>query len=351
MYCNEVISNVYLGRPEYSKNGDCFLDCYCDMALHITPDYRLIFECDSYYISLQTDGVYKTDKVGDISSIEKESEWIESYYHTEDDEEDEPWVEYEFTLFNGERIVEVKTDEKGYTVQFTDFNLKVIPYSENEESFRFIPAPYSKVLGTEHLINKCSCGGTGVLEIDFVNDYGVRCDKCHKGTSATMLAIDAIEEWNQATDLLYQIGDYPAEAFQKCCYVKVEYIAIRNFYHEYDDNLLDCESIIVKVNDKLFEIGSTYSGQGTYDFSFEELSDFNTAGWPRKIASTETEPINFIRKETEPNRFHVLRFEIGSRPLLITAEKDGLTVGLSHWDNDGKWIEYENNKLPNNEWV
>ena len=347
LYCGEEIRQVYLGQPKYSETGDCFLDCYCDLALYITPNYRIILECNSCFISLQTDGVHKINKSGGISDLEKENEWIESYYHIEDDPEDSPWVDYEFTLFTGERIVDVSICKNGYDVQFTDFKLKVVPYPAGSDVFRFVPAAYSKVLGTERLINKCSCGGTGILVIDFVYDYGIRCDRCHKGTSAATCAIDAIEEWKHAPDSLYQIGEYPAEAFQKCCFGKIDYIAIAKWYHEYDDNLLDCDTIIIKVNDKLFEIGSCYSGQRNYDFSVEEFSDFNTELWPRKIVSTPEEPIRFIRKETEPDSFPVLRFEIGYRPLLVTANETNLTVGLSHWDAEGNWVEFENNCLLN----
>lgn len=350
MYCDEKIINVYLGQPDYNDNGELFLDCYCDMALHMTPNFRLIFETNSLYISVQTDGVHKTNKTGEVGSIEKENEWIESCYCIDEDPEYAPSVDYEFTLFSGEQIVEIKPCDKGYIIQFSDFELRVVPYTQNEEVFFFYPAAYSKVLGAERLIHKCSCGGTGILVIDFVHDYGIRCDRCHKGTSAAMCAIYAIEEWNEASDSLYQIGDYPAESFQKYCYGKIEYIAIEERYHEYDNNLLACSSVVIKIDDKLFDISSCYAGKGTYGFEFKEISDFNRNVWPRKIVSTIQEPIKFIRKEVGNNAYSVLRFEIGNRPLLITANKLVLTVELSHWDSNGNWIEYDNNILPNEKW-
>lgn len=349
MYCDEEIINVYLGQPKYQDKGNCFFDCFCDMMLHITQSYRLILECENYYISIQADGIVKSEKDGDISSIEKDSECIESYYHIfEDEPEEAPIVEYEFTLFTGEKIIAINALEKGYSIQFTDFTLKVIPYKEEEKFPYFIPASYSKVLGAERLIRKCTCGGNGVLAIDNVSDYCIRCDKCHLGTGSSMCAIDVIEEWNNAVGL-FQMDDYPVESFNKCCFGTIEYIAIRARYQLFDDNTLECESVIAKIDGKLFKIGSCYVGQGNYDFSFEKLSNYNPEMWPRKIVSSKTNPIRFIRKETELNQFPVLRFAIGERPLLITADNIGLTVGLSHWDCDGNWLEYENNRLLNDD--
>ena len=328
MYCDEVIKKVYLGQPKYDSKGNYFLDCYFDMAIHITPEYRLIFECDSCYFSLQTDGLHKIEKTGDVSSIEKEGEWIESFYQEEDDPEEAPWVEYEYTLFSGEKIVDIEHCGKDFIVRFADFQLKVITYSTGEEIFSFYPAAYSNVLGSERLIKKCSCGGTGRLDIDFVSDYGIRCDKCHKGTKASMCAIDAIEDWNDGTNL-FEIGDYPVESFKKHCFGKIEFIAIEEWYTVLEDNSIDCRSIILKVDDKLFEIKSNYSGQGQYDFYFEELSSFNPSLWPKIFNATEIEPIKFIQRETDPDGMSILRFEIGNGSLLILANKTRLKIDVA----------------------
>ena len=54
------------------------------------------------------------------------------------------------------------------------------------------------------------------------------------------------------------------------------------------------------------------------------------------------------RKEEEEKASRALRFQVGHRPILVIAyENKWLTVGLSHWDINDEWIEYENNNLLN----
>ena len=125
----------------------------------------------------------------------------------------------------------------------------------------------------------------------------------------------------------------------------IEYIGIYKLDWLIDDNQLDCEGIIVAFSDKQYLIKSLSIGEDDYEFFYYE---FSQAYECRKILSSDKEPIYFVRKEEEEDSFRVLRFQIGNRPILATAEADELlTIGVSHWDVNDEWLDFENNNLLN----
>lgn len=114
-----------------------------------------------------------------------------------------------------------------------------------------------------------------------------------------------------------------------------------------DDNLLDCEGIIVAFEDKQYLIQSKAINEDDFKFFYYEFTENYEC---RKIVSSPEEPICFIRKEEEEDFFQELRFQIGIRPILVTANDDGfLTIGISHWDINDEWSEFENNNLLNDD--
>ncbi|MBQ0038368.1 MAG: hypothetical protein KBS74_06835 [Clostridiales bacterium] len=60
------------------------------------------------------------------------------------------------------------------------------------------------------LTRKCSCGGTPEMLVDFVDDFEVRCSKCHRSTHAYMKPEDAAAHWNDGSD----ITDTPLDIFR-----------------------------------------------------------------------------------------------------------------------------------------
>lgn len=199
MFCNEEILQVYKGIIEIGevRNRNAFLDCYHDIAYHCTEGYRIVLETNSYAISLSAKGVIKERKE-DFKAIagERLQEGIEII-----EENEPPWIHFETTLFVGERIRSVIQQDAEYRIQFDDFTLKLIPhfdggsikglYNKNDWS-------YNHVLGCDrHLKKKCPhCGSDGEILLDFVQDYVVRCKKCHRSTYAGMNIIEAITDWN-----------------------------------------------------------------------------------------------------------------------------------------------------------
>ena len=204
IFCDEIIVAAYRGTGKYDDMDDAasFLDCYHDLAYHVTKGERIVLETEHFYISLDSDGVSKSKKTSAIKEFERPGEWLDSFIHPIDGEPD--WVDYEATLFIGERLLQVEMIETYYLLKFDNFKLKIIPHIHSKE----VPgldndnSSYFYVYGAErHIIRKCGCGGEGELVLDFVSDYIVRCKKCKKSTWAQMNARDAIEEWNDGYTL------------------------------------------------------------------------------------------------------------------------------------------------------
>ena len=329
MFCDEIIEKVYMGEPEYHDvPGDFFLDCYYDMAIHLCGSYRLVLETEHYYLSVEAAGVIKLAKEGPVESIVKDGEWFDPSIHI--DEGFDPWVDLEATLFVGERLLSVSEIQGGYLLNFTDFKLKLLPHLSLNEFPCNGPHDYCRVYGMERLITrKCECGGTGELIIDFVGDYGIRCNQCHLGTYANQCVCDAIDEWNNGAGLI-EIGYYPEEEFTQFCRDPVEYIVVDRLFSTQLNDTLHCRSIIAKIGSRKFKISSRYAGNGKYDFCFSTLSSFNPEMWPQKISATTNGPISFSAK-VDSDQGSTLVFRIGERSLSINAEKTILTITPFEW--------------------
>ena len=205
MFCDEPIINSYLGYPEFDDDSDddYFFDCYSSpvLSFHTMKPYRIILETEHFYISLESDGVTKSGKTGGIETIQRPGEGIEPYIHEPFYDDEDPWVDYEHTLFDGEKLLDVKTHDDHYELVFDDFHLNVFSYesSENVPYLDHFSAywAFHHVYGCERYLKKpCSCGGQGELIMDFTSDYEVRCNKCKRSPWAAMTVIEAIEAWN-----------------------------------------------------------------------------------------------------------------------------------------------------------
>jgi hypothetical protein len=203
IFCDEPIIAAYRGSRKYEAldGANAFFDCYHDLAYHVTEGERIVLETEHFFISLDVHGVSKSEKTASIKEFERSGEWLDSFIHTLGDGAP-PWVDYEATLFIGERLLYVESKPEYYLLRFDDFELKVVPDALHEEDFPCLQNKdhwsFNHVYGAErHLRRKCSCGGRGELLIDFVCDYVVRCKKCKKSTWAKMIAQKAIKEWNE----------------------------------------------------------------------------------------------------------------------------------------------------------
>lgn len=205
MYCDEKIINVFLGQNEYDdiEGSNCWFDCYHDIAFHTTEGYRLILETDNNMISLGAEGVIIQNK-NEFKPYD--NEWLEETVHVFEDEtengiERDIIVDFENTLFVGQRLLSVEECESCYAISFDDFSLKLCIYKlgeMNKSLNRTEHCSYNYVLGFDRFLKvKCPhCSGKGEMLLDFVSDYVVRCKDCKKSTYAEMQIRHAIENWN-----------------------------------------------------------------------------------------------------------------------------------------------------------
>ena len=198
MFCDEPVIRVYLGSREYDdlEGANAFLDCYHDLAYHVTEGYRMVLETASWFISLDINGATKESK---YSLREHPGECLQDNAKVLDPD-DEPFTGFETTLFVGERLHTVEKANGVYFLIFDDFTFKVIPYELGamSHSLRYKNHwSYNFVHGCDRLLKRiCDCGGSGEILLDFVGDYVVRCQKCKKSTWANMVLQSAINDWN-----------------------------------------------------------------------------------------------------------------------------------------------------------
>lgn len=203
MFCSDPIIGVHEGSMFDHMRCDAVFNCYCGIAYHCTRGFRMILETQHELISLGADGVERQVRVP-IEQIEKPGEQIEAFG---DGSVGTMGIDYEYTLFAGQRLRSVKRCEDGtYALCFNDFCMSVVPHEHVDEIDAFCKEDHAwyRVYGCEKKITrKCSCGGEGELLLDFVSDYVVRCKDCGRSTRDEFFAIRAIEAWNN--------GDIPCD--------------------------------------------------------------------------------------------------------------------------------------------
>ena len=193
MFCSEPVIRVYKGREEAAyPQGNSFFDCYHGISYHVTKGCRIVLETDHYFISLEATGVAIDAKTTTIEDYERPGEWLDSSIH-----DTPPFVDYEQTLFSGERLIKVSEQNGQFLLAFDDFSMHIVPHVSGDDVPGLWHRDNLRVYGCDRLLKKaCSCGGHGELFLDHVNDYFVRCAKCKKATWSQMDVQDAIDEWN-----------------------------------------------------------------------------------------------------------------------------------------------------------
>ena len=122
----------------------------------------------------------------------------------------------------------------------------------------------------------------------------------------------------------------------------IRYIGIYELDWLMDDNVLDCEGIIIAFNNRRILVSSKEIGEETYDFIYFECPDDYDC---RKIVTYPDEQIVFIKKRDEEYGRY-LYFELGKRPINVFAEYIRcVTVALSHWNLNDEWVDFENDNL------
>ena len=93
--------------------------------------------------------------------METEREAIQPCYQTDDETNEIIWIDYEYTLFCGERLIAVEKCEEHIQLIFEGFKVGVMSFDKCDEDKVCTTYDGISVLGAERLITrKCSCGGT-----------------------------------------------------------------------------------------------------------------------------------------------------------------------------------------------
>ena len=200
MFCEDPIRSVYVKIPDLWDDNDAggYLDCYNDLAYHISGKFAVIMLTDRECIRFDGDGVCKTAITEEILTSLRED------YNPciEEQAGMAPWIYYEHTLFCGERIKSavISEDRQEIRVSLDDFDFRFVVHESDASYPSHIrdQVSYYLIRGCErHIKRGCrACGGTGEPLSDFAGDYLVRCRSCKRATRASFFAQYAIDEWN-----------------------------------------------------------------------------------------------------------------------------------------------------------
>ena len=313
----------------------------------VTDGMYLILQTEKDYITLGFDGVNVYDNLP----------FAESEYLIEDadfvvPDEDDIIFDDKTLLFVGERLIDVieHTENEYFELLFDDFSMLLYPRRVGKPPFFWTPRNSVDVPihGFErHITRKCDCGSMPELMLDFLYDFYLRCPKCHRATWDTFDLRYVIDDWNNGeTPRVQERLITDGEIFFNHADEPVHYIILDDHPWFSNTNLCDSDYVLVAIGDEVFKIGSQYVDGYEDGFTYERVTGLSATNH-RRIISTETEQLRFIRFEQEPDCSPVLRFQLGERPLLITADGNELMVGLSHWDVNDEWIDYDNIDLLN----
>lgn len=117
----------------------------------------------------------------------------------------------------------------------------------------------------------------------------------------------------------------------------------------YDVDLYDCVDLLVSIGEEFYRISTKQIDQDDADFVFHLCYEFDPEEFPRRILTTNEEPLRFIRREPEDDALPVLRFHLGERPILLTADIGEIMIGFSGEDVDGNQVIFDHEALLNDD--
>lgn len=312
----KIVKAFYMARCAEETDEYMFLFFSPCVELYVAKGSWLVFQTESGYVLIGADGVSFTKRLDDYRFPEYD------FWDYGDENEDPPIVALETTLFVGERLLRMEKTRETYRLIFDHFSLETYPFSEDRQytpGFQscYIPIPCFE----RHIERKCSCGGQGQVMLDRVDDFFVRCEKCHRATWSQWHLPSVIEEWNNGdTPITVNTGN---EYFTRIDPAPVRLIAMSREKTLLDDELYICNSVILVMGENTFLIRSQCIGKDMYDFLFERRGGFNSEIWPYQVAATSETPIIYLGRDAEKTAYPVLRFQIGGKQLIITADDHG----------------------------
>lgn len=180
----------------------------------------------------------------------------------------------------------------------------------------------------DHLLTrKCSCGGDGQMFIDFVDDFFVRCAKCHMCTHAHIGPENAAKHWNDGDDFLPKpvkvFWDDPAGALQG------QVVAIHvdgSCFWPVTQQSANFLYAIIEYADKMLSV-KHYDDDDGFQIDLESCGGFNPEVYSRTIRPADGEAIRFHNIVfSEAERIARLEYRWGDTWLFICAEQDCLVL-------------------------
>ena len=104
------------------------------------------------------------------------------------------------------------------------------------------------------LTRKCTCGGAGEMLCDFVDDFVVRCSRCHISTHAYIGPENAAAHWNTADDLMPSPLDILLDDVNGNLCGEIVSIRLSDDYEFLTQQSCDCYAAVIEYTDKLFMI-------------------------------------------------------------------------------------------------
>lgn len=308
--------------PTCSKYDNFAETVYVPTPTFYTPKNNyLVLETENHFIKAGIEGIEILNTLDNYK--DKYNLFETAYFLYEDD-----YFEEEISMMLvGEKLLSYKMEIGHHCLQFENFNLLVCPYKEKEE-YCSVPYDYPIHCFDRLLTRKCSCGGKGVVFlVKTVNDYLIRCDKCHISTYAYQSLRDVINTWDKGETPINLTFDF--ESFFEDVKKGINYISFSDSgYYKYDDEHFDCEYVIPTKAGKYIIRNINFKNLTT-GFSISKFNDCNEEYAKEKIVSEKDKPIIYTEKSPLyiKNSPFVIEFFYGDRIInILSIEKGYLEI-------------------------
>ena len=192
--------------------------------------------------------------------------------------------------------------------------------------------PYYHMSGYDHLIKrKCTCGGDAEVIMDFVQDFEVRCSKCHLSTHAHMEPEEAIRHWNAADDFCGTM-DLLIDDLDKNLQGEILEIRISDDMYQYNNQSCDVSEAMLVYKDKFIRI-SHEEADDIGAIGFERWTAFNPRMYRYVVKPKTGKPIQFIKIFYEDDgSIAGLKMRIDDRYLFVFVSEHDLIITKSSFD-------------------
>ena len=184
----------------------------------------------------------------------------------------------------------------------------------------------------EQFRRTCHCGGEPEMLMDPVDDFIVRCKKCHISTHAYMKPEEAIKQWDSGNDIMPPL-DLLSDNLDKNLEGPVLYMAIRG-----DDSVqlnqqsCDCLEVIIVTNDRIIIAEHEKYGENG-SIAFGTMSSFNKEVYNLRITAPADGSIEFVKiLYEEDGTIDCVKYRYGEHYLFLFADEYNLIVTKSIMD-------------------